>query len=111
MKCVSLEAQSYVMIGECGGAVLQKGQVIVVQAEIAERMMLQYKVLKSTGVCEMERLKGGHYQVGGASAPEPKETVAESKPAPEQEPVADEPAVSEKKENKSLFGKKRVKRK
>lgn len=99
MKCVKLKARAYMMMTECGGATLQAGDVMVVRADIADRMLLQYRgQLAADGMCEMDRLKHGHYQVGTAAAPAPKKVKKKEK-AP----------VKEKAEDKSMMGKVKAK--
>lgn len=68
-----------VQIMECGGVHLGPGDCMLVMASIAKRMVAQYrgKLVQGSDL-EVEKLKGGHYQVitqnsiaQAAKAPEP----------------------------------------
>jgi len=55
MKCVELEASQMVMLAECAGHVMQKGDKILVDAAVADRMVLQHKMTKG-GDHDLEKL-------------------------------------------------------
>lgn len=72
MKIVELEAQLEVCLVECGGKYLKKGERMKVSADVAPRIMSQYRGLKKVGETE-GKLTQGHFGdlVGGGEANKP----------------------------------------
>jgi len=97
-KCTELKAcnlrGSSLTIFECGGVMLKDGQCIIVLESIVQRMLKQYpNRLVEVKNLELDKLKGGHYQLLGHQKVETK--------------TKDMP----KKSDKSMFGKKKVSKK
>lgn len=86
MKCVDLIATRYVIMADCGGHVMQEGDVIMVDELVADRMCLQHKMTKGESH-EVGKLQHGHWQVrkmtveGGANV----EKALKVKEAPKEE--------------------------
>jgi len=94
---------------ECCGAVLRKGDTLIVKEEVASRMLLQYKALLKKGrKLERETLRGGHYQLFLASG---KEAEHQEAPEKEKEPTEKESPLKSKSADKSMAGKSKGKRK
>ena len=62
MKCVDLIATQYTVLFECGGHQMQKGDIVLVDEKVADRMVLQYKMKKGDSH-ELGKLQHGHWQV------------------------------------------------
>lgn len=90
MKCIDLIATQYVIMADCGGHVMNKGDMIMVDIAVADRMCLQHKLTKGESH-EVEKLQHGHWQLRkmAVDAPvvsDPKQDVSDVPPAKDFEP-------------------------
>jgi hypothetical protein len=105
LKAVNLKG-SPLFLAECGGAYLNNGQLLWVKANIADRMVKQYRpLLVNVSEKEVEKLKGGHYEIRSNTEVEDKD------PPKKKQAEATEQTVESKSKNKSMAGKGRKRRK
>lgn len=107
LKVAATKGDSLVLF-ECGGVHLKKGDVLAATPDIAARLKAQYKpCLADAGSCEKASLSGGHYEIMQPSA---ERAAPAAKPKAEPEP-AKEKAVDAPPKNRSMRGRKKTKRK
>ena len=85
ISCSAACKGSPVVIMECAALSLGDGDIMLVQSSIVERMVKQYRGKLVAGKeVEVEKLKGGHYQlVQAANKSEASASAATQKPASE----------------------------
>lgn len=104
-KCVVLVANKMagIPMAEFGGAVLADGDEIIVQKDIADRMVVQYKGrLVQVKELEKEQLRNGHYELGSAGSSESKPAAkpAKTKPAAKDKPAKEDEKADDSEEVK-----------
>ena len=120
MKCRKLIVQGLKSgspwpVMECGGAYVDNGDSLIVDAKIGQRMLTQYPAhLSDGGECDRESLSGGHYTIEKSDATA---TDKPAKPAPKTESVetktetTDDEPPAERADDRSMAGRGRRKKK
>lgn len=91
IRCAAACKGSPVVVTECAALSLSDGDIMLVQSSIAERMVKQYRGKLVAGKeVEVEKLKGGHYQlIQAKNKSEAQDSARGSKAAPKQAPASE----------------------